>query len=91
MWPGNPSKTIFPKSWSAKKIMGAISDIATDPKLKWIPQTGTGGSYTRSGLPAKFLVEGVYDNVKIRVIIQPASEGIITAFPLTGIGVMRNP
>ena len=83
-FPGNPGKTVFPQSWSKEKIMHEISDIATDPNLQWIPQTGNGGSFTRSGRPAKFLVEGVRDSVKIRVVVEPAGEDIITGFALNG-------
>lgn len=82
MWPGNPGKTVFPKGWSADKIMHEISDIATDPKLKWVPQTGNGGLFTNKGMPAKFHVIGIRDGVKIQVILEPAGRGIVTAYPV---------
>jgi hypothetical protein len=33
----------------------ADADIATDPALSWKPQTGSGGLFTKSGKPARFL------------------------------------
>jgi len=58
-----------------------VSDIATDPALDWVPQTGNGGLYTKAGDAARFSVTGVRDGVTIKVIVEPAGEGIITAFP----------
>lgn len=61
--------------------MHHVSDIATDPALKWVPQTGNGGWFTKAGNPARFSLDGVRDGVNIKVIAEPAGEGIITAFP----------
>ncbi len=53
MWPGAPGKTPFPQGWSADQIMHHVSDIATDPGLQWIQQTGKAGSlFTKAGDPA---------------------------------------
>lgn len=66
----------------------ADADIATDPALSWKPQTGSGGLFTKSGKPARFLVTdangslSIINGVPVKVIIEPAGEGIITAFPL---------
>jgi hypothetical protein len=87
LWPGQSGKTVFPQSWNADKIMSTISDIATDPALSWKPQTGSGGLFTKSGKPARFVVTDangnlpIIDGVPVKVIIEPAGEGIITAFP----------
>jgi len=82
MWPGAAGKTAFPRGWSADKIMHHVSDIATDPGLQWVQQTGKAGSlFTKSGAPARFAVTGVREGVQIKVIVEPAGEGIITAFP----------
>lgn len=43
MPPGLPGKSLFPKSWSSQQIMQNASDIATDPSLKWVQQTGKAG------------------------------------------------
>lgn len=76
-------KDKFPITWSEEKILRNVSDIATDPKLTWVQQTGVKGSlYTKKGEPARFKVEGVRDGVKIRVIVEPAGSGVITAFPI---------
>ena len=81
LFPGAPGKTAFPQGWSGDQVMHHISDIATDPALKWVPQTGSGGWFTKAGNPARFSVEGVRDGTNIKVILEPAGEGIITAFP----------
>lgn len=85
MWPGAPGKTAFPQGWSAEKIMHNVSDIATDPALTWVQQTGNAGSlFTKAGAPARFFVTGAREGVGIKVILEPAGEGIITAFPIGG-------
>jgi hypothetical protein len=84
-WPGAPGKTPFPKGWSDARIMHEVSDVATDPKLQWIQQTGPKGSmYTNAGDPSRFYVVGERGGVPIRVIIEPAGEGIITGHPFYG-------
>lgn len=87
LWPGAPGKTAFPQSWDAEKVMTVTSDLATDPNLYWKPQTGSGGLYTKSGKPARFVVTDsngnlpIIDGVPVKIIIEPAGEGIITAHP----------
>jgi hypothetical protein len=44
LWPGLPGKTPFPQSWSGEKVMHHVSDIASDPSLQWVQQTGRAGS-----------------------------------------------
>ena len=83
LWPGAPGKTPFPESWSAQKIIDEVEDIATDPALDWIQQTGRAGAdRTRAGDPVRFVVEGVREGVRIKVVIEPLGEGIITAHPV---------
>jgi hypothetical protein len=83
MWPGATGKTPFPQGWSGEQIMHNVSDIATDSGLNWVQQTGKPGSwFTRAGDPARFSVTGARDGVTIRVILEPAGEGIITAHPV---------
>src|SRR5262249_52363982 len=83
LWPGAIDKTPFPAEWSGEEIMHHASDIATDPSLPWVQQTGKAGSlFTRSGDPARFIVTGVREGVTIKVVVEPAREGIITAFPV---------
>ncbi|WP_157683578.1 polymorphic toxin-type HINT domain-containing protein [Microlunatus soli] len=82
-WPGQPGKTPFPEDWSDDKIMHEVSDVATDPSLQWTQNTGPeGADFTRRGIPARKEVVGSRDGVNIRVILEPAGEGIITAHPL---------
>lgn len=83
MSPGEPGNTLFPGDWSSSKIMHGVSDVATNPASRWIQQTGrVGADFTRSGDPVRYAVEGVYDGVKMRVIVAPSGEGIITGFPV---------
>ena len=91
LYPGKPTKTVFPESWSGDKIMHEASDIVTDPKVNWETLTGTGGDLTKKGKPARFKATAERDGVTIEVIVEPAGEGIITAFPKSGPGVIKNP
>ena len=80
---GEAGNTWFPKGWSDDKIMHSVSDNATDPSLTWVQQTGrAGAALTRGGAPVRYTVEGVRDGVKIRVVLEPGGEGIITGFPI---------
>jgi hypothetical protein len=81
LWPGQAGKTPFPQSWSGEKIMHEISDIATDPNVPFSRADGLSGLYYKSGKPARFVGHGVRDGVRIRVVCEPAGEGIITGFP----------
>jgi hypothetical protein len=81
LWPGGAGGTPSQKMVGAQ-IMHHVSDIATDPTLPWVQQTGRSGSlFTNAGAPARFFVTGVRDGTSIKVIIEPAGQGIITAFP----------
>jgi hypothetical protein len=82
MWPGQPNKTLFPQDWSEQKIMHNVSDIVSDPNLAWNRADGKTAMYYKSGKPARFTVIGERDGVKIKVVIEPAGEGIITAHPI---------
>ena len=74
-------KSKFPVLWNKDKIMNAISEVATNPASKWDQQTGKKGSFfTKAGNSVKFKVEGFYEGVKMRVIVQ--GDDIITAFPI---------
>lgn len=81
MWPGQAGKTTFPQNWSADKIVHEVGDVATSPSTKWYAQTGTGGVYTSKGDPAKWVAYEVRDGVRMRVVYQPATGKVITAFP----------
>jgi hypothetical protein len=82
MSPGQPGNTLFPKDWSADQIMQNVSDVATDPSLEWVQQTGKlGAEFTKNGDPVRFFVDGIRGGVPMRVIVEPGGEGIITGFP----------
>jgi RHS repeat-associated protein len=74
-------KSKFPATWNKERIMNAVSEVATNPANRWVQQTGKPGAlFTKAGDPVKFKVEGVFDGVNMRVIIQ--GDDIITAFPI---------
>lgn len=81
LYPGNPGKTVFPQNWSADKVVHEVGDIATSPDTQWYAQTGTGGIYTGKGKPANWVSYEMRDGVRIRVVYQPATGKIVTAFP----------
>lgn len=68
----NKGKTEFPEGWSDEKIMHNISDIATDPKLKWDKNKNLNNHE----------VIGEREGVKIKVILRKSNGEIVTAFPL---------
>jgi hypothetical protein len=74
---GNPGKSEFPAGWSDEQILHNISDVATDPALKWTRQDN-----------GNIKVEGTRDGVDIRVILDPTGSRIITGFPTN---LPRNP
>jgi len=82
LWPGQPGKTPFPKGWAGDEIMHHVSDIATDPNLTSVRPDGLTGLFYKSGKPARFNVIGTRKGVKIKVVTEPAGEGIITAHPI---------
>ena len=72
-------KTMFPATWSKNKIMNAVSEVVTSNP--WVQQTGRSGArLTRRGQPVRFVTEGYFDGLKIRVI--NTYDDIITAFPI---------
>ena len=81
LYPGNPGKTVYPKEWTADKVVHEVGDIATSPDTKWFAQTGTGGNYTAAGKPARWVAWEERDGVRIRVVYEPANGKVITAFP----------
>jgi RHS repeat-associated protein len=86
LWPASPGKTAFPSSWSPEKIMHEASDIATDPALNWIQKSGKPGSFfTNKGTPARFVVFGEREGIEVKVVLEPAGEGIISAYPVGGV------
>jgi hypothetical protein len=77
---GKPGKSEFPASWSDEKILGEISDVATDPAAdrRVDPKDG------------RTIVEGTRDGIRIRVIIENprVGERIVTGYPTN---LQRNP
>lgn len=63
--------------------MHNVSDVATDPNALWGQQTGPVKSlYTKGGDPARVVSVGKREGVNIKVVAEPAGQGIVTAFPV---------
>lgn len=73
---GISGKSEFPPSWSDEKILGEISDVATDPN-----------SATSAGRGGRIITDGTRDGVDIRVVQEPGGR-IVTGFPTN---LPRNP
>lgn len=59
--------------------MHAVSDVAVNNP--WVQQTGKAGAmFTKSGQPVRYMIEGSYEGIRMRVIT--TSTDIITAFPI---------
>jgi hypothetical protein len=84
MWPGKPGKSVFPETWDGDKIMHEVSDVVTDPNIEWKTNIVVQGKQ-------RYKATGIRDGVEIDVIIEPEGVGIVTAFPQSGPGVIRNP
>ncbi|PZQ45152.1 MAG: hypothetical protein DI556_23105, partial [Rhodovulum sulfidophilum] len=62
-------KSEFPQGWTDDKILGEISDVATDPNSNRSP--GFGG---------RTIAQGTRDGVDIKVVVDPDGR-IVTGFP----------
>lgn len=73
LWPEAQGKTPFPQSWDADKVLGNISDVATDPNSTHEVQSN-----------GRIRITGTRDGVEIRVIVEPPSKGgrVVTAHPV---------
>ncbi|MGH6768483.1 MAG: EndoU domain-containing protein [Xanthobacteraceae bacterium] len=81
LWPGRPSKTAFPLPWKAEKIVHEVGDIVTSPNTTWYAQSGSGGYLEKGGKAAKWVAWEIRDGIRIRVIYQPATCRVVSAFP----------
>ena len=80
LWPGQAGKSPFPQSWDADKVLGQISDVATDPNSSRTTQPN-----------GRIKVVGIREGVVIEVIVEPPNVRngrIVTAYPAN---VDRNP
>jgi Bacterial EndoU nuclease len=91
MWPGldgvNPAgvpKSVFPRTWTVADIKRNITDIVTDPHSQVFGGGAGGGPLTHAGNPARYRIYGTRDGVQLRIVWEPAGEGVISAFPTTG-------
>ncbi|WP_157803869.1 polymorphic toxin-type HINT domain-containing protein [Luteimicrobium subarcticum] len=83
-WPGAEGKTPFPQEWSDEDVLEHAMDIATDPRTTWTGGGPGGALLTRRGLPARFVAIAERGGVRMKVVFEPAGEGVITAHPIEG-------
>lgn len=67
-----PGKSEFPADWSDEKIVGEISDIATDPNTEW----------TEPDVRGYVEATGIRDGVAIKVVFNTKLDRIVTGYPL---------
>jgi len=103
---GKPNTSEFPSGWTESEILEVAADLATNPGLGWQQQEGPGQGtihtsypgpkFTSKGKPVRYRIVDQSGNlptvngITIRVIIEPDGEGVITAVPESGLGVIRN-
>jgi hypothetical protein len=76
---GAPGKSEFPPSWDGDRIVATALALARAPDVP-----------PASGRKNRWVVEGVRDGVRMRVVTEPDGR-IMTAVPLSGPGVIQNP
>lgn len=79
LFPGQQGKSTFPENWNADKAINQIGDIATSSKTKWYAETE--GLYTKAGSRVRWTAWEIRDGVRIKVVYEPASGIVISAFP----------
>lgn len=65
----------FPASWSKEKIKRYIQEIVSDPKNRRREITGQVKSLLVR--PHKYIVDGMCEGIRIRVIFEPDDRGIL--------------
>lgn len=88
LYPGGAGKTPFPSTWNEKTILDNVTDVVTSPSTQWYAQSGPGGAaatamYTNSGNPANWVAWETRNGVLMRIVFQPATGRVVTAFPET--------
>jgi uncharacterized protein RhaS with RHS repeats len=69
---GKPGKSEFPSDWSDEKVLGEISDVATDPESTVVTQPD-----------GRIISQGTRDGIDIKTVQEPALRGgrIVTGYP----------
>ena len=70
----------FPPEWTKEKISQCLLDIVNDPKNPRREITGQVKSLLVR--PHKYIVDGVCEGIRIRVVLEPDDRGILAAYPL---------
>ncbi len=75
---GRSGKSEFPKNWSDDRILDEVSDVATDPAVRWSAPDARG--YING--------TGVRGGIEIKVVVDTRQGRIVTAYP---VNTPRNP
>ena len=73
-------KRHFPSAWSEEELLICISTIVNDSHFLHKQITAKSGMWLAR--PAKFIVEGVWRGIRIRIVIEPEDRGVLTAYPI---------
>ncbi|WP_081902667.1 EndoU domain-containing protein [Lentzea aerocolonigenes] len=89
------TKSLFPAEWTDDKIFEAVQAVIGDAASRWTrgddDWSGEPGSMFNPWhpmddiefeIPARFRVDGYFEDVKLRVVVEPLGEGVITAYTL---------
>lgn len=74
---GKPCKSEFPQDWDDAEIIETVKEIAANDNLDWRREDN-----------GYYVTETFEERVKVRVVLGPEKENIITAYP---VNVKRNP
>ncbi|GJF34846.1 hypothetical protein KNE206_75460 [Kitasatospora sp. NE20-6] len=90
-------KSLFPADWTDEQIFEAVQAVASDPSSRWTrgddDLSGEPGTLFNPwhrlpdvewAIPARFRVDGTHRSVRIRVIVEPYGEGVISGYTQGG-------
>ena len=67
---GAPCKSEFPENWTDEKIISTTKRIAANDNLRWQQEDN-----------GYFVTEKMEDNVRVRVVLGPKRQRVITSYP----------
>ena len=76
-----PDRSEFPPDWDGEKIAATILDVARNPDQ----------APTQKPTSGLWEAHGTRDGVTVLAAVRPSDNAIITGYPLSGPGVVRNP
>ena len=74
----NSRTRFFPETWGEKTIIDNVNNVARDWESIW---TKAPDRHSKSG-PSRYYAIGSRAGIRIKVVIEPKGEGILTAYPI---------